>query len=340
MPEIGVVDLFCGAGGLSFGLQNAGLKIKAGVDVDPSAEFPFTENTQSEFVHRDVRHLAPEDVVALYGDSSVRVLAGCAPCQPFSTYSNTRKSADDRWRLLDEFLRLSLEVRPDVITMENVVRLSATDMWKRFVGELTAAGYNVSWDLFSCSDFGVPQSRKRLILLASKLGPVALPAPSKAPPLTVRMAIGNLPSVSAGAANFDDPLHVASRLSKENLQRIRAATPGGTWRDWPAALRAKCHLKETGATYPSVYGRMEWDKVAPTITTQFYGFGNGRFGHPEQDRAITIREAAILQSFPSDYRFIGPDDKATFRRLGTLIGNAVPPKVGEAIGRSIKYHLG
>jgi DNA (cytosine-5)-methyltransferase 1 len=159
------------------------------------------------------------------------------------------------------------------------------------------------------------------------------------PPLTVREAIGHLPALNAGDTYEGDAMHRACKLSPLNVRRIRASQPGGNWRDWPTGLVAACHRQESGQTYPSVYGRMEWDRPSPTITTQFFGFGNGRFGHPEQDRAITLREGAILQSFPEDYEFAPEDQATSFATLGRLIGNAVPVRLGEAIGRSINKHL-
>ncbi len=128
-------------------------------------------------------------------------------------------------------------------------------------------------------------------------------------------------------------------MSPLNLERIRASKPGGTWRDWPDELRAKCHRRSTGATYPAVYGRMEWDQPGPTITTQCFGYGNGRFGHPEQDRAITLREAAMLQGFPADYSFLAAEDRPSFARIGRLIGNAVPVPLGEYVGRTLRNHV-
>jgi len=154
-----------------------------------------------------------------------------------------------------------------------------------------------------------------------------------------REAIGHLRALNAGEAAPGDKLHVTSTLSDKNLERIKASKPGGTWRDWPEHLVADCHRTESGRTYASVYGRMEWDKPAPTMTTQCYGFGNGRFGHPEQNRAISLREAAILQSFPRNYAFIPHDGPVSLRILGRLIGNAVPVELGRAIARSINSHL-
>ena len=157
--------------------------------------------------------------------------------------------------------------------------------------------------------------------------------------MTVRETIGSLPPIKAGERDPQDELHTASSLSPLNLSRIRVSRPGGTWRDWPEELQASCHRKDTGATYPSVYGRMEWDRPAPTITTQCFGYGNGRFGHPEQDRAISLREAAMLQTFPESYAFAPPGAPIKFNKMGRLIGNAVPVRLGEVIARSLVGHV-
>jgi len=153
--------------------------------------------------------------------------------------------------------------------------------------------------------------------------------------LTVRQAIGGLPRLENGQASQTDPLHFCSKLSEINLKRIRNSRPGGTWREWDTSLQLKCHKKKSGNTYIAVYGRMVWDTPSPTITTQFYGYGNGRFGHPEQDRAITLREGALLQSFPTEYVFAPDDEEVSIKTLARHIGNAVPPRLGEVIGQSI-----
>jgi DNA (cytosine-5)-methyltransferase 1 len=163
--------------------------------------------------------------------------------------------------------------------------------------------------------------------------------PTVKKPKTVKQAIGRMRALSAGETAPRDKLHVSSTLSDKNLKRIKVSKPGGTWRDWPEHLVADCHRAESGKTYPGVYGRMEWDKPAPTMTTQCYGFGNGRFGHPEQDRAISLREAAILQSFPRNYSFVPKNGEVSCKTLGRLIGNAVPVDLGRAIARSINLHL-
>jgi DNA (cytosine-5)-methyltransferase 1 len=222
--------------------------------------------------------------------------------------------------------------------MENVVQLVTHDVFDDFLNAL--AGYHVSWSFVECSVLGVPQSRKRLVLLASKLGADGLEMPTDPGSVrTVRDMISDLPPINAGESYPDDPLHTASSLTPLNMKRILASKPGGTWRDWDPALRASCHRRGSGLSYPSVYGRMEWDKVAPTMTTQCFGFGNGRFGHPEQDRAISLREAAMLQTFPRTYRFVADGDPVHFSRLGRLIGNAVPVRLGEVIAQVLQRHV-
>jgi len=339
-PKIKVVDFFCGAGGLAYGLKEAGLTIAAGVDLDPACQYPFETNCGGIFEARDVASIAAGDLNMWFEGADYRVLAGCAPCQPFSTYSQKRKSPDERWQLLRAFLRAAVAVRPEIVTMENVRGLADKPIWTEFVSGLTNAGYHVSWKKVDCTKYGVPQSRHRLVLIASTMGPIELPTPNPAAQApTVRQSIESLVAIKAGETATNDPMHSASSLSEINMRRIKASKQGGTWRDWPIALRSPCHRKKTGETYPAVYGRMKWDDVSPTITTQFYGFGNGRFGHPEQNRAISLREAAILQSFPPEYKFVPDGEQPSFRSVGILIGNAVPPKLGVAIGDAIIKHV-
>ena len=339
--SIVAVDLFCGAGGLSKGLQMAGIDVRMGIDNDPACRYPFEANTEALFLHESVRRLDGSQISEVLHDRSYTLVAGCAPCQPFSRYRQGQDNPrDGRWRLLGEFLRLVLQVRPDLVTMENVPRLAETNIFTRFVKRLTATGYTVWHATVRCVDYGVPQRRERLVLLASKLGPISLISPTHTGNfLTLRQAISALPQLAAGGEHPDDPLHKAATLSPTNLRRIRHSKPGGTWRDWHGSLVAACHRKRSGKTYPSVYGRMSWDEPAPTVTTQFFGFGNGRFGHPDQDRAISLREGAIIQSFPKDYRFVEPGQPIHFKTLGRLIGNAVPVRLGEAIGRSLMKHV-
>ena len=334
------IDLFCGVGGLTHGLIRGGIRITAGIDVDATCKFPYEANNDAVFLQKDVRTLKASDIQPFLGSDTIRLIAGCAPCQPFSTYSQKcRRNGDDRkWDLLLDFGRIVDELQPELVTMENVPQLLGHKVFEKFLVSLS--GYHLWHNIVECAAYGVPQTRKRLVLLASRLGPVELMAPTHSGrPVTLRTVISQLPRLSAGKHSLSDPLHAACSLSKLNLRRIKASRPGGTWRDWPPTLRAKCHRRKSGQTYPSVYGRMEWGGTAPTITTQCFGFGNGRFGHPEQNRAISLREAAIIQTFPNDYRFIPGNSTPKFNVLGRLIGNAVPVRLGEVVAETLTRHV-
>lgn len=338
-PTIRAVDLFCGVGGLTYGLVQAGIEVVAGIDIDPECKYPYEANNKAKFMQRDVNELSASEVATIIGGADVSMIAGCAPCQPFSTYSRSGRSKKrgDDWQLVETFGRLVKEVQPDLVTMENVPQLIDHPVFDQFLENLD--GYSVEWSVVQAVRVGIPQTRKRLVLIASKLGAYGLTvAQDNERVRTVREAIGRLRPIKAGESDPKDRLHVASRLSKTNLERIRHSKPGGTWRDWPDELQAACHQKSTGATYPSVYGRMSWDDASPTITTQCFGYGNGRFGHPEQDRAISLREAAILQTFPPTYKFVPPSEPVRFNVLGRLIGNAVPVRLGEVVGQTIVAH--
>lgn len=339
--KIAAVDLFCGAGGLTHGMELEGIPVVAGIDLDPACRFPYEANNKARFKEKDVSKLTSAELKQLFGDADLTILAGCAPCQPFSTYAQRYEvnANDGKWGLLYEFARLARETEPDVITMENVPTVAKHAVFHDFVDSLKALGYEVWFDVVDSSHYGVPQMRRRMVLLASKHGAIEMVGPTRTKPKTVRQAIGRLRALRAGESAPRDKLHVTSTLSEKNLKRIKASKPGGSWRDWPRHLVADCHKADSGRTYPGVYGRMEWDKPAPTMTTQCYGFGNGRFGHPKQHRAISLREAAILQSFPRKYAFVPPTGEVSFKALGRLIGNAVPVDLGRAIARSISSHL-
>ncbi len=339
------IDLFCGIGGLTKGLSLAGINVIAGFDIDESCEFAYEKNNNAKFINKDINDITSEEINQFFREQNgAKIIVGCAPCQPFSRYSlRYRKEGrtDDKWRLLYSFSRLVRECIPEIVSMENVPSLANENVFRDFVQQLKELDYYVDWKIVYCPDYGVPQKRKRLVLLASRLGEIQLIPPlySKGKYKTVRLAIGELPPISDGEICKTDSLHRSSKLSKTNRERIGQSIPGGTWRDWDEKLKVSCHNKKSGLTYPSVYGRMKWDEPSPTITTQFYGYGNGRFGHPEQNRAISLREGAILQSFPNDYIFIDERHPAKKRELGIHIGNAVPVELGRAIGISIQRHL-
>lgn len=335
---IEAVDLFCGAGGLTAGLRRAGIIVRAGYDIDENCRYAYEINNGSSFITKDVEQVTSEEINEWYKKSKYRLLAGCAPCQPFSTYNQGKDTkADRKWPLLYHFRRLINEIQPELVTMENVPDVVKHQVYEDFYNSL-AENYFVWAGTVDCSEYGLPQNRHRHVLLASKLGPIELIKPThKNRKATVKSAIGGLPKIEAGECDLNDPMHRSAGLSEINLRRIKASKQGGTWADWPEELIAECHKKPSGKTFPSVYGRMSWNEPGPTMTTLCYGFGNGRFGHPEQNRGISLREAAILQSFPKTYEFM-EKEKINFRAVGRMIGNAVPVRLGEVIGTSIFNH--
>ena len=341
-PLGSVVDLFCGAGGLTHGLRLENFRVTAGVDVDHQCRYAYEHNNNAKFIHRDIDDLTADELVSFFVKEQPRILVGCAPCQPFSIYN--QKNNDPNWRLLRRFGELIVQTKPDVVSMENVPSLlnfRGGDIFNRFRQVLVDTGYYVYHRVVFLPEYGLPQYRSRLVLMASLHGALELENPTFkcGSYRTVEQAIGSLPPIAAGETDPNDPLHSASRLSVLNLKRIRASMPGGSWEDWDEELLAECHKANTGKGYKSVYGRMKLDEPSPTITTQFFGFGNGRFGHPEQDRALSLREGAILQSFPSYYEFIPSCEQIQIKVIGRMIGNAVPVLLGQVIGRSISSHL-
>lgn len=334
------VDLFCGVGGLTYGLQQGGINVKAGYDIEHNCKYPYEANNSAQFIAQSVTEVTGEDIQAFWSKGVIRVLAGCAPCQPFSSIAtaNFNRQEHAKWGMLFHFSRLVCETMPEFVTMENVPGVVREEPFKAFVQTLEQQGFNVVYGVLDAANYGAPQHRKRLVLLASRLGAISLPEmthPNKGDLITVRKAIAHLPRLESGEVSPHDPLHKAAKLNALNQQRILASREGGTWRDWPESLRADCHKKESGRHSSGVYGRMRWDSPAPTMTTLCYGYGNGRFGHPEQHRGISLREAAIFQSFPESYQFAPPGKEVSMKHTGRMIGNAVPPKLGEAIAKAL-----
>jgi len=342
MEAVAAVDLFCGAGGLTYGLQKAGVPVVAGIDLDEQSRHAFTANNEpARFVAKDIAETTAQELVELFGVAAVRVLAGCAPCQPFSKYTNG-KGKHAKWDLLLSFERLVQEVHPEVVTMENVPELATKgkEVFESFNTTLKSLGYWVTWGVVNAADFGVPQNRLRLVLLASRLGPIGMPVRMKEAKRTVRETIAGLPPLRSGQQDPDDRIHIAADLKEINLRRIRA-TPhdGGTRAAWPEELLLECYRRPSGKKTVSVYGRMWWDRPAPTMTTLCNGIGNGRFGHPVQDRAISLREAALIQSFPLEYDFWPSTARLNRKAIARMIGNAVPPELGRALGETIVEHI-
>lgn len=343
MGKVATIDLFCGAGGLTHGFKLEDMNVVAGFDIDASCKYAYEENNDATFFAEDVSGLTKSTLEALYGDSDTKVLIGCAPCQPFSTY-NAKKGDKGKWNLLTKFGELIKELQPDIISMENVpnlVNFKKYPVYEQFLEVLRENGYYIDANVVFCPDYGIPQNRKRLVLLASKLGQIRLMAKTHKPDeyKTVEQTIGHLAPIGAGGFDPKDPLHRSRRLSKKNEERILHTDEGCGWENWPEHLKLECHKRESGKTYKNVYGRMNRKEPAPTLTTYCTNIGNGMFGHYEQNRAISAREAALLQTFPEKYKFIDPSKPFSMEAIARQIGNAVPVQLGRVIALSIKEHL-
>ena len=338
------VDLFSGGGGLTLGMMRAGFDVVAAVEVDKSACATYEANHQDvSALQADIRTLDQQDVVGRVDGRKIDLLAGCPPCQGFTSLSARYKRDDPRNQLVLELARLAEELRPRAIMLENVPGLAGTQIYRELWRRLHAGGYHLSDQVLQVADYGVPQSRRRLVLLGGHGFEIAMPQPTHSRKAgsgtahwrTVRDAIGHMPGnpptlVDARSnggvqgANW----HVVRSLSRANVARIRAAQPGRTWPHLPEQLRPKCHRGDyTG--YTNVYGRMEWDRPSPTITGGCTTLSKGRFGHPEEDRTISVREAALLQTFPEDYVF----DTPYMEHVCNIIGNALPCDFAEVVAR-------
>ncbi len=238
---------------------------------------------------------------------------------------------DDICRLVDEFARLIQEGIPDLVCMENVPGLKRNQSFHTLLERLQNLNYSVHHEIIDFHSYGVPQHRKRLVLIASRAGTVSFSEPRNNS-ANIADYIGDLHPIAAGETSSQDSAHTSLPLSPRNLQRMRQSRPGGTWKDWDESLTSPCHRR---SYYPAPFGRMKWDAPTPTITTQFCYYSTGRFGHPVQDRAVSIREAALLQTFPHNYQLIEPEGEISIRQLARQIGNAVPVRIGEMIGTSL-----
>lgn len=336
-----VIDFFSGCGGTSTGLRDAGMKIAAAVDFDSAASATYQANfPEAEFHEVDIRKLALDAFDHLVPNDGPLVFSACAPCQPYSSMRPTASRARPQERsLLLTLIPFMERLKPDVLIVENVPglqRIPGGSTWNRFLRYLSRAGYSTRWEVIDCRDYGVPQRRKRLVLLASRHGAIDLPAPThggdRLPYSTVRDWIGSLPAIRAGEAHADDPLHRSGALGDLNMRRIMALSEGGSRTEWPDDLWLECHRNSKG--HQDAYGRMRYDDTAPVLTTKCTDITNGRYGHPTQHRAISAREAALLQTFPLEYKFLG-----SLKSVTKQIGNAVPVLVAKAMGDHIVEHL-
>ncbi len=331
------VDLFSGCGGLTQGLKDAGFTVGAAVEIDALAAETYAANHPDvKLFKADIRDTSASEIMDACGvmKGELDLLAGCPPCQGFSRIrlNNKKERMDDpRNRLIDEVLRLIGELQPKVVMLENVPNLARYTRYPNFKKGLRKLGYEVVDEVLDVADFGVPQRRKRLVVLASRLGPIFHPAPLDRRK-TVRDAIATLPSDIID----NDPLHNLGEQRSERVRRLIKAIPkdGGSRTALSPGLTLKCHEKQDG--FYDVYGRMKWDDVSPTITGGCINPSKGRFLHPTEDRAITLREAALLQRFPPGYVFSLRKGKYA---AAEMIGNALPPVFSRMQAEVIRKHL-
>lgn len=343
-PSGTVIDLFAGCGGGSLGFMKAGLRAVAAVELDGDAADAYEANLGVRPIVRDIRGVKGEDLLrtADLKSGECTLLSGCPPCQSFTDLRRGALSTRrDRARnsLLREYLRLAADVRPRHIAFENVPGMLSPRWRPRFdalLQGLAELGYEHVWDVLDAADFGVPQRRRRLLVVASRVSKPVLPPPTHGDPassgrtawLTVRDAIAALPPLASGEVDPGDVYHRARRHSPLALRRLRAIPAGGARSDLPEDLQLECHKNHAG--HYDIYGRMWWDRPAPTLTSGCTNVTRGRFAHPDQDRAITLREAMLLQTFPRIAVLRGSLDE-----MALQVGNAIPPLFAERIGLSI-----
>ena len=339
------VDIFSGGGGLTVGLKAAGVSVVSAVELDSHAYATYTAN------HPEVRAFK-QDVKTILGDrlkehsheNQIDILAGCPPCQGFSSLTRKYKKQDPRNELICEMGRLVSEIRPRAIMMENVPGLAqrGKPLLDQFLQNIEAMGYKTNYGVLQVADYGVPQFRRRFVLVAGLGFEIKLPSPTHSQNglnglpqwISVQDAIGGMPEPQelshikerGGPQAFN--WHVVRTLSPENRARLRHALPGRSWQDIPEKIRPDCH-KGGYKGFSNVYGRMTWSDVSPTITGGCTTLSKGRFGHPERDRTISVREAALLQTFPANYIF----DTPYMEHVCNIVGNALPCKFAEAIAR-------
>lgn len=332
------IDFFCGAGGMTCGLLDSGIDVIAGFDIDEECRRTFEHNNQASFHAVDIRDVDLRKLKSLTGLRKFDdvLFAGCAPCQPFSQQRRSG-AVHDSTTLLSEFGRLISAAMPKAIVIENVpgmARVKGNSTFRRFLRLLETKGYDAKFEVLDAKKFGVPQTRKRLVLIAMREHTATVPqlthGVSNREYRTVRNAISHFPRIDAGKTHNLIPNHTTASITEINLERLRhTPVDGGDRRQWPQHLHLKCHQNGYEG-HTDVYGRMAWDMPAPTLTARCHSISNGRYGHPEQNRAISLREAAALQSFPDKYEFFGSN-----KHIAQQIGNAVPVRFAKVLGKHL-----
>lgn len=330
------IDLFAGCGGLTEGMRRAGFNTRVAVELEAEPARAFRLNhPDAQLIQKDIRAIDIQDVIRRLDGSPLHLLAGCPPCQGFSTVRKLNKKAsvrDPRNQLVAEYFRFVEELRPQTLMMENVPGLAGYYLFKKIVKQLKGLGYWIDLQVVNVKDYGVPQSRRRLVMVGSALGPISVAQGLKTH-TTVRETIGHLPTPE----DTSDPAHRIVARHSDAIKRRISLTPkdGGSRKDLPPEFTLDCH-KDSTIGFNDVYGRLRWDDISTTITGGCLNPSKGRFLHPEQDRAITPREAALLQSFPEDYVF--PVDVRK-QSLALMIGNALPPAFSFEQSANIANHI-
>lgn len=343
--KLKAVDFFCSGGGMSFGMQEAGIQILAGIDFDKSCKETYEANIKgAKFIHADVFELKEKELekkLSLQRNDDNLLLIGCSPCQFWSTINTDRTKSAKSKNLLLEFARFVEYFRPGYVVVENVpgvLRRKEESGLNQFIDWLKNNGYkNPHFEVHNVHNYGVPQNRKRFTLIASRLTDQEIvPIEMSGKKVMVKDVLGvenGFPKIEPGHKDESDFLHTTTNLTDINKERLTfVAKDGGDRRGFAnnPKLQLKCFVGKDDA-FKDTFGRLWWNRPAPTITTKFCSISNGRFAHPEEDRGLSIREGAVLQSFPKTYIFKGTNNASIAR----MIGNAVPPKYASAIGGAI-----
>jgi DNA (cytosine-5)-methyltransferase 1 len=330
------IDLFSGCGGLTKGMHRAGFHTELALEVDPYASMTYKLNfRKTKVIEKDIREVSTDEIRKQLGDQLLHLLAGCPPCQGFSSIRRLNKKQsvrDPRNSLMLDYLRFVKALLPYTIMMENVPGLTNYYQFRKMVGELRDMGYNTKYKVVNMKNYGVPQSRERLVMVGSRLGKIDI-AEGNGKKVTVKQKIGKLDQPE----KTKDPLQKIVTKHTNRIQTMIALVPkyGGSRKDLPKKYILKCHKKK-GVGFNDIYGRLRWNDYSPTITGGCLNPSKGRFLHPEQDRVITPREAAMIQSFPKNYKFPVNIPKAS---LALMIGNALPPTFSYFQSKNIKMHL-
>ncbi|HMR81641.1 MAG TPA: DNA cytosine methyltransferase [Niabella sp.] len=346
LQNLQAVDFFCGAGGVTCGFKKAGIDVLGGIDIVEAFRETYEKNNRSVFAAKDVSNMKVKELQQIFPirkNQDNLIFVGCSPCQYYSNLKSDKTKSRAGRLLLDDFKEFVLYYKPGFLFIENVPGLETKEgsPLSEFKSDLQKIGYVFDQMVLNAKYFGVPQKRSRFVLIGTRLmKTISLPKQNKDKSniINVKKAIGDysvFENVQAGYKDLTDFQHTVANLSEINLKRVKA-TPknGGSRLSWSKNknLQLNCYKKHDG--HYDVYGRLCWEEPSPTITTRFIYTSTGRYTHPEQDRALSLREGATLQSFPLNYKFYSQ----SLGEIATMIGNAVPPKLAEAIGKSLNTH--